>query len=236
MTGQQLINKIRRYTRTNSGTFDDTTILDILNEEYGIIMAKVIQTTGDYNVAGKCLTTDFKTTTGLASNETGYDGTYSFPTDLLVPVRVEVTYDGTNWKRAKEYDLNENEHSEVNWANVFSKQQPYVRFYDNYYKIRPTPEADVSGGIKIWYEHRSIGNVGDGTSYDITLTTSPALEEVFQPLLVWSVCMNYGMIYPEKDNKKKRKKAYGTEQDMLRFYSNKFGQTRSINPLIDDYS
>ncbi len=236
MNGQQLINKIRRYTRTNSGTFDDQTILDILNEEYGMVMAKIIQTTGDYNVAGKCLTTTFKSTDGLSASETGYDGTYPFPTDLLVPIRVEVSYDGTNYVRAKEYDLNDNEYSEANWENVFSQDQPFVRFYNNYYKIRPTPDEDIDGGIKIWYEHRSIGSKGDGTSYDITLTTSPALEEVFQPLLVWLVCMNYGMIYPEKDNPNWSKKAYGIEQDMLRFYSNKFGRTRSLNPIIDDYS
>lgn len=236
MTGQQLINRIRLYTRTDSSTFPDADILALLNEEYGMIMAKIIQTVGDYNVSGKCLTTTFKSTDGLSPSDTGYDGTYSFPVDLLRPVRIEVSYDGTNYKRATEYDLNDNQGSEKDWSDVFSKNKPYVRFFDNYYMIRPTPDEDIASGIKIWYEHRSIGAKGDGTTYDIDLNTSPALEETFHPLLVWTICVNYGMIYPDKMNPDWSKKAYGIEQDMLRFYSNKFYRQKNLNPIIDDFS
>ena len=231
MTVAELFEEVRWNTRTDADTFKDEDILTGLNIAYGQVISKILQTTGQWEVNGKESYTNLISVTGLLDGQVGYNGEYKFPSYLIRPIRMEISYDGKEYYPANLYDLELNSSSEISELNKFSPTSPYCRFYNNKFVIRPLPTETVVSGLHIWYEKRqeplSLG------------TDSPNFEANYHQILALMVAMRYARKFPTRmanHISEIQRDKYGVEQDMLRDYSNRFQMRRKINPIVDDYS
>lgn len=227
MTGQELIDEIRFISSTSATTFTDAEILSGLNMHYSQILAKITSYAGDFHTFGKVTKTDFKEVSVLSDTDSGYDGHYSFPSDLMRPTRVEVSYDGDEYVVADVYDLKDNSNPEATADEDGSESAPIVRFYNNYFVIRPTPEADVTEGIHVYYEHRG---------GDLAVGTEPDFNPIYHPVLIYMGLKRFGMKHPEKADPRWGTEIFKLESDMEKDYLNLFYRERKIDPVIDTYN
>jgi hypothetical protein len=135
MTGQKIINLAYLLSNTNSATFldaNETNIYEHLNTLYGHRILDILRVRVDKNASIQNSTTDFVSSTGLVKGDNGYNGEYTFPDDLLRPVRVEVSYDGVNWVKCQVYDNAMNQKSEYNETQInetFQYRKPTSRLF-----------------------------------------------------------------------------------------------------------
>jgi len=234
MTVAQLLSRSYRLTNTNSTTFLDgnaTNVLADLNTLYGQRILDILRIQTDRNASQTEVKTDLVSVTGLSAGDNGYNGEYAFPTDLLKPVRVEVSYDGTTWNPCKTYDVNEkdgSEHYQTDINNNFDTSEPYVRFDRDSFFIRPVPTATVSNGIHIWYEQRQS---------DLT-TGSPTFETNLHDILAYDLAELEALMHSSKYDYKwwkyfKEKKGE-CEARFFEFYQSRFSPSlRMIAPIVD---
>lgn len=188
--------KAYRLTNTNSSTFLDanaTNILAELNTQYGHRILDILKVQVDRNANQEEATTTLVSTSGLVAGDNGYNGEYAFPSDLLKPIRVEISYDGTTWYPASFYDIYENDKSEHEEDGVqanFSQSEPYVRFDRDSFFVRPlkTTSGNITAGIHIWYEKRQ-ADLSDG---------SPTFEQNLHDVLAYDLAYQEYLMHPDK--------------------------------------
>lgn len=190
-----ILGKAYRLTNKSATTFLDgsaTNILAELNICYKARALDILKVKGDINSFVKEIKEDLISTSGLVIGNTGYNGEYPFQSDVLRPVRVEISYDATNWYPAEVYDLNSNPSSEHNQNQIqdsFFETRPFVRFERDSYFVRPlkTSAGNVTGGIHIWYEKR----------LDDLTTGSPEFEESLHDILAYDLAYLERLMHPE---------------------------------------
>jgi len=238
MNVSEILNKAYRLTNTNATTFLDgnsANVLKDLNTEYGNRTLQVLKVRQDLNHLITEAYTDLKSMDGLSEGDNGYNGQYTFATTLLRPVRVEVSYDGKTWRPCEIYDLNDNsysEHDEDDINSTFTTDNPFVRFEDNSYFIRPlkTTSGDISKGIHIWYEERQT---------DLT-TGSPELEDNLHNILAYDMAYLEILMHPDRysfgwkrDFKEKRAEINELFND---FYKNRFKRKMRLRSKKENYN
>ena len=222
MIGSAILAKAYRLTNRNSATFLDansTNIYADLNTCYGQRILDILRVRVDKNATINNVYIDHLSTVGLSESDSGYNGEYAFPSDLLKPTRFEVSYDGVSWKKCKVYDNALNQESEFNnvqLANEFSDESPCVDFTRNSYKIRPpkTTSGNVTNGIYIEYEQRQS---------DFTDSTAPSqIEANLQEILAWDLARLEHIMHSDKYSPKQLSVFNGeyqkVEQRFLEFY------------------
>lgn len=102
---------------------------------------------------------DGTATANLVASQQAYtfnQGSSSFNvTDVLKISRVEVTYDGTNWYKASPMQLNDFNLAKSQASNIsgtFSTTSPYYDIHHNTIDLYPVPTANVTAGLKIYYD------------------------------------------------------------------------------------
>jgi len=226
---------VRFITNTDTATFTDAEILTLLNIEYGHRILDILRIQVDRNANQKEAITDLLSTSGLVTNNLGYNGEYPFPLDLVRPIRAEVSYDGSTWRPCTIYDINDNdtsEHEETAQEANFSQTSPYIRFDRDSYFIRPpkTTAGDVTGGIHIWYEYRET---------DLT-SGSPTFDESLHNLLAYDVAEIYAIKRPNSyDNvwmNRLLMKKDSVEKKFEEFYRGRFKKQITLTPQHEDFS
>lgn len=201
MTGSTIIENSQILSNTNASNFLDanaTKNLARLNVLYGLRVLDILKLLVDKNATMQNATTDLISTSGLVSGNNGFNGEYSFPSDLLRPVRFEISYDGKTWKKATVYDSAENTKTEYKDADIddnFSTEDPKVDFFRNSFRIRPvkTTSGNITKGIYIEYEKRQA---------DFTTDTSPSeIEENLQMILSYDLAEMEYIMHADKHSK-----------------------------------
>jgi len=233
MTVATLQTLVRDITNTNSTTFTDADILRHLNIAYGHRILDILRLQVDRNASQTEVKTNLVSVTGLSEGDSGYNGEYAFPVDLVRPLRMEITYDGENWYPCKVYDINENtgsEHYKDSIQDNFSETDPYVRFDRDSYFIRPLPETSVTNGLHIWYEYRQT---------DLT-TGSPDFEANLHDLLAYDVTYMELLKHPSKFTMEWRSdfRTMRTElqERFNEFYRNRFKRSLKLKDKFEDFS
>jgi hypothetical protein len=198
MNGASILSKAYRLTGTTLGNFLDgnsATIYEEANLCYKQRTLDILHYRVDKNATIKNATTDLISTYGLINGQNGYNGEYCFPSNLLRPVRFEVSYDGITWLKAQVYDNAINHQSESNDVQLeasFSQYSPQVDFTRDSYKVRPpkTTPGNIEKGIYIEYEARPV---------DFTDETSPVdMEESLHDLIAYDLAELEMIAHPEK--------------------------------------
>ena len=236
MTVAQILSKAYRLTNTTSTIFLDgnaTNVLADLNEAYGQRILDILRVQTDRNASQTEATTDLVSTDGLMAGDNGYNGEYAFPTDLLKPVRTEISFDGVNWYNAKTYDINEYDGSEQNKTDInadFFQSEPYVRFDRDSYFVRPLPATTISGGIHIWYEQRQADlNTGE-----------PSFEKNLHDILAYDLAEQEAIMHSGRYDANwwttfNTKKAE-IQDRFLQFYQSRFESNLRMHPPIISYT
>ena len=189
-----ILAKAYRLTNKSAATFLDgnsTNILEALNTRYGHRILDILRVRVDKNASIEMAKTDLISASGLSEGDNGYNGEYAFPSDLLKPVRMEISYDGENYRPCEIYDINENHLSETTDVNVgFDQSRPFVRFERDSYFIRPVKETagNITGGIRIWYEKRQTA----------LTTDSPIFESNLHDILAYDLAEEEYIMHSEK--------------------------------------
>jgi hypothetical protein len=232
MIGNEILEKAYRLTNKNATTFLDGNITNIykdLNTAYGHRILDILRVRVDKNANIKNCTTDLISTEGLIAGNNGYNGEYAFPSDLLRPTRVEISYDGETYRKAKIYDNAINQGTEFKTDNInngFSRNEPMVDFARNSFKIRPlkTTPGNITDGIYIEYEKRQ---------EDFTENTEPAeIEANLQDLLSYDLAEMEILMHTDKYDANKirvfRDKHAEVEKRFLRFYKQRLGNSKKM--------
>ena len=184
MTGASILTTAYTLTNTNSSTFLDANSSNIyahLNRLYGHRIVDILRVRVDANATIQKSYTTHLNVTSLSEGDNGYNGEYAFPDDLLRPTRIEVSYDGVNWRKATIYDNAINRDSEMKASTETpTRDNPCVDFNRGSYFIRPLNNVgDVLKGIYIEYEKRQA---------DFTSSTEPTdIEKNLHDILAYDL-------------------------------------------------
>lgn len=143
-TSNGLRNFTRFITDTDTVTFTDADLDASLNMYYDLFCTEILDSMDEWDFQAEIATSDL-----VASQQE-----YVLPTDILKIKRVEVTYDWSNWYKAEPMDVNEVGHATdtTSISNHFIASEPYFDIMDTSLMLYPIPTANVTAGIKIWFE------------------------------------------------------------------------------------
>lgn len=227
-----LYAEIRYVGKTDSTSFPDADILVGINLHIAEVIQDILRVQTERNTTGTTVKYDLINTTGLAEGSTGYNGEYPFPTDLLRPIRLEVSYDGVSYKPASVYDMAGNDNSEQDQTdNTFpgSGGDPAVRFMRDSFFIRPLhASTTVSNGIIVWYEQRQAALTSG--------SETPPFESNFHEILVFKGLLRYAQRYPEKYNPLWTQKLMEIQLAMKEFYKNRFKKNKRLTPSYESFA
>lgn len=192
----------------------------------------ILRVRTDHNFQVNEATTNLISTSGLTVGSNGFNGEYTFPSDLIKPTKIEISYDGTSWYPATFYDVAENwsnsEHKEAQINNVFTQTSPFIRFERNSYFVRPlkTTTGNITNGIHIWYEKRQSDIVAGGT---------PLGEVNYHEIYAYRLAMKYGIRYPEKNNSEWKNGFNELRTTMLEYEKNRFKKNFVLRSKFENF-
>ena len=146
MTPQTILDQVRFLTKTSStdGTGTDANLLRILNDYYYRQVSIFVNTNED-KFGRKAYTT---------LNINPVQEYYRLPPDCMRVKRVEVTYDGSQWRKMREIDAGQVENyalDPTSIKNYYNTTSPYYEIYGDSIYLRPIPSTSISLGLKLWY-------------------------------------------------------------------------------------
>lgn len=156
MTNQNIFDYVRARSNTNSGTLPNSTLFLFLNER-----------NRQYCAALQGVREDFlgeRSTTDLIGNQQEYQ----LPDDCMKLKKVEMTYDGTNWKAGRFFDINQRPLFGVNGtlggevlptdattiSQNYTTDWPFVDVLENSLFLYPIPDTTRTAGLKLYYFKR----------------------------------------------------------------------------------
>lgn len=116
---------------------------------------------------------------------------YAIPVSLsaLKIQRIDITFDGTNWKKAKPLDVQSinNAVDTVNIGNTFSTDNPRYDIKANSFFLYPLPPVNVTGGIKVWFSRGPLEFATTDT------TKQPGFDPAFHSMLSVGAAYDYAI-------------------------------------------
>jgi hypothetical protein len=224
-TSDGLRNMTRFLTNSDTSSYANADLDAAINRYNRLFVNKIIEAMDGWDFQGEIATTD------LVANQQEY----VFPTDILKFKRAEISYDGTTWRRMDLIDVNnkprQTDSTTIN--NEYSTYDPQVDLFDKSLFVYPIPTADVTGGLKIWYEKEAS---------DLTAATDePVFLEAYHPGLAYGAAVDYLSKYQEvefnssklRDNQEKLNRLI---LDMQSFYRRRTqDQDYTVQGVYVDY-
>lgn len=166
MTGVNFAALVREYTRTNSVTLPDATIVLLGNTSKDDFAPEIAK--ADEDIGGVPATRD------LIASTTSRE--YSLPEDWIAIKRVEAKFDGTNFKKLNELDLTQykRESNEDVILSQFTNEADGC-FYDIFRQalwLYSGAITAVTAGLKLWY----VTYPADITTGSLALSTDLSLD------------------------------------------------------------
>ena len=174
------------------GSQDEWDFDDINHTDYAILTADLVANQQDYTIA--------------ASEK------------VLKIKRLEVSYDGTNWYKAEPFDINERgtatDTTSVN--QDFESTKPFYDLTANAIFLYPTPTANSTGGLKIWWTRE----IDEFTTSDTT--QEPGIDEPFHEMIAVGASLDWAtakglenasnLVAKFRDYESRIKSYYGSKQ------------------------
>lgn len=237
MLVSEIIEEIREELNSNATKLPDAYLLDGINIHYAETVMDILRVKTDFNFNAKEAYATLLSTSGLAIGDPGYNGEYTFPSDLIRPIRVEISYDGDTWRPTEFYDVADNKSSSEegiadNLENgIWNEARPFVRFERDSFFVRPlkTTAGNITGGIRIWYERRQA---------DLITSDTPLFESNFHNVLVFKgvlrVMKKFRRTYNLADRNELRGEINRFTEKMTEFFKNQFKRSYRIIPRTEN--
>lgn len=241
MTNSEIFDEIREELGGVSATkVSNTYLLTGLNIHDGELVSMALNSSPDHNFKVGESYTDLISTSGLVDGNVGFNGEYPFPSDLIKPLRFELSFDGTTFREASIYDiassLAESEHNQTQIQSDFNENNPYVRFERDSYFIRPikTTSGNITSGIHIWYEKRQTAFAIGAISTD-----TPSIEANFHRLYVVKGALRamrkFRNDYTLQDRQELRREQEREEQKLDKFMKDRFKRPLRISAKHENF-
>jgi hypothetical protein len=213
---------VRYFTKTESTKFTDANIKALLNLYYHEFVNEILKSGSDidFNMATESI------------NLTNGTAVYSITGKVLRIKKIDISFDGSKWYSATNFDIAERSRplDTTSIAADFTKTNPFIDLYlDNEtvkIAIYPTPDANVTAGLKVWktLEITELSAQGD----------EPSIPEAYQKYLVYGACRDY-FLKKEMFTKatEMEKEMFKTLQRAISFYANRNEEERFL--LEDGY-
>lgn len=162
MKKSEVISKTRFYTKASTDDYSDAEILADYNQLRREYLLFVLRSQGYSNIGYHTFTGDLVDYSTASEGENGYEGEYSLDFSIINVDRIELKETSTSdYVKAEIYHESDNDYSEFqDLDSTFDWSEPKVRIMRKSLIIRPLPENDVTGGIKI------IASSNNGSYYD----------------------------------------------------------------------
>lgn len=151
---------------------------------------------------------------------------------ILKIKRAEITYDGTTWYRLSPLDVNEygDTSDAATVANNFSKSSPYYDVHGNYVYLYPIPDANVTGGLKLWVARE----IDEFTTADTT--QEPGIDEPFHEMIAVGASLDYAFAHNLANAGGLASKFVDYEQRIRQYYgSRQEDRAMTMKPSNVDY-
>lgn len=234
MLVSEIIEEIREELNSNATKFPDAYLLDGVNLDYAETVMDILRCKTDFNFQAEESYSDLVSTAGLTAGQNGYKGEYTFPTDLIRPIRVELSYDGVSWLPAEFYDVASAKKSEHDDEDIesgsWSQARPFVRFERDSFFVRPANDGTtVTAGIHIWYEKRQS---------DLTTSDTPLFEANYHRLLALKGVLRgmkkFRKDYNLSDRNELRGEINRYTEKLTEFYKNRFKRSFRLVPTTEN--
>ena len=146
----------------------DTDLIERFNKNLSRSMSRrmtdVMTLQGYKDINQTSAITDLLSITSLTEGLNGYQGEYTFPTNMLSLIHIEVSYDGITWVKAEPYSINDKDRSDHSNIPEGTSSNPRFRVGNGSFHLRPMPTETVSGGIRVVFQSRQpvyMGTVAD---------------------------------------------------------------------------
>lgn len=223
-----LIQRCEFYTNVgDAGISGNSTLLKqftaLINQEYQKVVTSILNAQDDWDFD------DVGTTDGSTFSYSNYpvattplvasQRDYTFPVSLkiLKIKRVDISYDGTNYRRASPFDSTETSVGIGNDTNLdgnFDKTNPFYDMKGNSIWIYPLASvADVTNSGKIRIEF--FREINEFASTDTTRT--PGIDTPFHPMLAVGASLQYALA-KNLQNKNDLAALYGDYENRLKAY------------------
>jgi hypothetical protein len=177
-------NFARRFSNSNTANYSNADLDASVNAYYDLFVGEILKSMDDWDFQGEVATAS------LVANQQEY----VFPSDILRIKRIEVTYDGTNWKYIDRFDINDRTEATdtTSIANDFTSNEPKADIHDNSIFLYPIPSSNVTNGLKIWYEKNP--------TVLTNATDEPVFARPYHIGLAYGAAKDWLEQYPSKEN------------------------------------
>ena len=185
MTITELNNKITFYTSLDTNTFSTTDRLVSINNWYDKLHSIILESQAEWDFDDSNATDlPIAKTDLLASTKS-----YALPETLYRLNKLEVNY-GSGFIKAQPIDLNETGLSEDEISARATVNNPYYRTFGRTFTIYPTPTAEVTGGLQLYFDRE----VDDFSASDLsTGTKKPGLDRLWHDFIALGASLDAGI-------------------------------------------
>lgn len=228
MTLQNIIDRITFYTSLDENIFQATDRLIAINNAYDKLHSIILDSQDEWdfddsnNTELPIATTDLLASTGM----------YAIPDTLYRLNKVEINY-GSGFVKALPLDLNETSLSEDEILARASSATPYYRIFGQTIQFYPTPTAEVSDGIKLYYD-RAITHF---TSDEYTAgTVKPGLDQLWHDYIALQASLDGAIKFNLVNKADLANTITDIEQRIRRYYGKKTTDRKlKLTNFIEDY-
>lgn len=166
MTLAQIITNIRNLTdETDETQLTDAVITVFVNRRYKDMVGRITN-----------VFEDFFGTTDQTLDTVADQAEYSLPSGVRKIKRVEISYDGDNYKLARPFDLNHKQTTESDTTSAHTQTDPFYYLFGDSIGFDPIPDAAGTNNIKIWYIAQPS---------DLSGSATPEIPTEYHDLLVY---------------------------------------------------
>jgi len=175
MTLQSIMDKARYFTRTTVVNYSDADLKSNINNYLHYFVNEILESMDDWGFGETNTSQDL-----VASQQP-----YTFPSGILKVKRVEISYDGTNWKEAQPFDINmrNGANDTTTISQDFSQSLPFYDAFGTILNLYPIPDIAVTNGLKIWYEK-------EATELSAS-SDEPTFAEAYHKALAYGAAKDY---------------------------------------------
>lgn len=232
---QECERRLNKDVPGNPGISGNTTLLaDFtvrLNEWYHKVVTMIFAAQDDWDFDDITQTDYPVAVTNLVAGQQDY--TFPLTLGILKIQRVEISYDGSTWRRAIPFDKGESSRplDASSVASNFTTSVPYYDLLTNSMFLYPVPTANVTAGLKIWFLRSPLEFVSTDT------TKQPGIDPAFHWMIAIGACLDYAIAknLPQKNDLAATLTDY---EARLKIYYGRKNEDRdwALKPAFTDYN
>ncbi len=228
MTITQLLSRITFYTGLDTDIYLPADRLVSINTNYDKLHSIILESQDEWDFDdSNALDLPIATTDIEASK-----GTYALPDTLYKLNKVEINY-GAGFVKANPLDLNETGLSESEVLSRATSDNPYYRIFGRTIKVYPTPTAEVSYGLQLYYDRE----VAEFTAEDVTTgTKEPGLDRLWHEYIAIGASLDGAIKFTLNNKIDLEKKLMDLEARIRKYYGDRNVDRKfRVSNMIEDY-